>query len=130
MPSRRILTASSSRRSGSNVVVALERRGVVELAPLGAALAIAATLSPLRLGDRPLQGRGDLVSVDLGHRPLVTLGGLPRAGPQPPQDHSAVALGQGLSDVFGLVAPGVDAEVGRLPVPPGPIGLADALVDG
>src|SRR6266542_591322 len=106
-----------------------ERRFVVELAPLGAALAVAAAGGPLGAGGRPFKAGGDLVGVDLGHRPLLTLGGLPRAGPQPPEHDGAVALGQGLGDVLGLVPPGVDPEVAGVPVPPGPVGLADALVD-
>src|SRR6266508_2105504 len=70
----------------------LKRAGVVELAPLGTTVAVAAALDPLRPRGRPLKGRCDLVGVDLGRGPLVALGGLPRAGPQPAQDHGAVAL--------------------------------------
>src|SRR6266498_2684949 len=106
-----------------------ERWGVVELAALGAPLAVAAAVCPLRLGDRPFQAWGDLVRVDLGRGPLLPLRGLPRARPQPPEDDCPVALAEGLGDVLGLVAPDVDLEEGRLPVPPGPVGLLDALVD-
>src|SRR6266487_1159332 len=73
-----------------------ERWFVVELAPLRGAFAVAAAIGPLRLGDRPPQGWGDLVGVDLGHRALLPLGSLPRARPKMTKHHGTVALGQGL----------------------------------
>src|SRR6266536_4852810 len=106
-----------------------EWRWVVELASLGAAFAVAASVGPLGAGGGPLQRRGDLVRVDLGGGPLVALVGLPRAGPQPAQHHGAVAFAEGFGDVLGLVAPDVDLEEGGVPVPPGTVVLLDALVD-
>jgi hypothetical protein len=69
----------------------LERWGVVEVAaPLGGtlpalgAVAVAALADPLHLGRGPLQRGANLIGLDLGDRPLVTLGGLPAALAQPP----------------------------------------------
>jgi hypothetical protein len=58
--------------------------GVVEVAaafglppPTAGPFAVAALASPLHLGRRPLEGGANLISLDLGDRPLVALRGLP-----------------------------------------------------
>jgi hypothetical protein len=58
----------------------------------------------------PLQRGPDLVGLQLGHRPLVALGGLPAALPQSAGDDDPVALGQGVGQVLGLPAPHADLQ--------------------
>src|SRR5215207_747583 len=93
-----------------------EWRSVVEVAALGlplptvGAFAVAALLGAFDLGGSPLEGGADLVGFQLGHRPLVALGGLPAALAESAGDHDPVALGQGVGQVLGLVAPDVDLE--------------------
>ncbi len=84
----------------------------------------------LGLGDSPAQAWGDVVGVDLGDGALLALAGLEAAGAEPADDDGAVALGEGLGGVLGLVAPDVDAEEAGLAVAPGAVGVLDALVDG
>src|SRR5215207_5152748 len=105
-----------------------ERRGVVELAALGATVGVPGAVGLLRAGDRPLQARGDLSGVDLGDVALVALGGFPGAGLEPADDHGAVALAQRLCDILGLVAPDVHLEEVGFPIAPG-LAVADAGVD-
>ena len=90
----------------------LERRGVVEVAtafglPLSAlaAVAVAPFAGALDLGGGPLEGGADLIGLQLSHRPLVALGGLPTPLAQPPGDHHPIPLGEGLGQVLGLAAP-------------------------
>src|SRR6266545_534984 len=112
---------------------ASEWRLVVEpLAGLVQAAVAAVAALPLgafELGGVELQAGADLVGVDLGHRPLVALGGFPGALAQPAGDHHPVALAERVGEVLGLVAPDVDLVEGGLPVPPGPILLLDARGD-
>src|SRR6266566_3277489 len=102
----------------------ISRRLVVEL-PSRLGLRATAGAGALRLGGRPAQRRGDLVGVDLGHRALLALGGLPGARLEPADDDDAVALGQGLGGVLGQLPPEVDPEEGRLPILPR-VAVADA----
>ena len=59
------------------------------LAALGS-VAVATLLSAFHLGGRPLQGGADLIGLALGHRALVTLGGLPAALAQPADDYDPI----------------------------------------
>jgi hypothetical protein len=113
-----------------------EGRGLVEVAaPLGGtlpalgAVAVAALADPLQLGRGPLQRGANLIGLDLGDRALVTLGGLPASLAQPAGDHDPVALGQGVGQVLGLVAPDVDLEEAGVAVAPLAV-LLDALSHG
>src|SRR5215207_8531275 len=83
----------------------LERGVVVELT-----LALAAVGGALGLGDGPAQRGSDLVALDLDHRALVALGGLPGPRLEPADDHLPVALGQGLGDVLGQLPPHIHPE--------------------
>src|SRR5207247_9861022 len=85
----------------------LERGVVVELA---LALAVGGALG---LGDGPAQRGGDLIGLDLDHRPLVALGGLPAAALEPADDHGPVALAEGLGDVLGQLPPDVGVGLRR-----------------
>src|SRR5215211_7212422 len=113
----------------------LKRRLVVEVAafglPLvaGAALAVAALTRALDLGRGPLERGADLVGLQLGDRPLVAVGGLPAALPQPPGDHDPVPLGKRVGQVLGLATPDVDLEERGVAVAPLAV-LLDALGDG
>jgi hypothetical protein len=113
----------------------ISRRSVVEVAALGlplptvGAFAIAALLGAFDLGGSPLEGGADLVGFQLGDRPLVALGGLPAALAEAAGDHDPVALGQGVGQVLGLVAPDVDLEEAGVAVAPLAV-LLDALGDG
>src|SRR5215218_1620193 len=113
----------------------LKRRLVVEVAALGlplvagAAVAVAALTGPFDLGRGPLERGPDLVGLELGHRPLLPLGGLPAALPQPAGDHDPVALAQGLGQVLGLPAPHVDLEERGVAVAPLAV-LLDTLGHG
>src|SRR5215207_11167112 len=76
---------------------------VVEVAaafglPLAALAAVAggAFAGAFDFGGGELQAGPDLISLDLGHRPLLTLGSFPAALAQPAGDHDPVALGQGV----------------------------------
>jgi hypothetical protein len=107
--------------------------GVVEVAtalglplPTARAFAVAALTGPLHLGGGPFEAGPDLVGLQLGHRPLVALGGLPVALAQPAGDHDPVALAEGVSQVLGLVAPDVDLKEAGLAVAPLAV-LLDAL---
>src|SRR5215211_2624806 len=78
-----------------------ERRSVVEVAtafslPLPALAAVAggAFGGPFDLGGGELQAGPDLISLDLGHRPLLAFRGLPGALAEAAGDHDPVALGQ------------------------------------
>src|SRR5215216_641157 len=104
--------------------IQLSRWCVVEVAaPFGlplptlSSVAVAALLSALDLGRGPLEGGADLVGLQLGHRPLLPLGGLPGPLPQPAGDQ-----------VPGLAAPHVDLEEVGLAVAPLAI-LLDPLGD-
>jgi hypothetical protein len=79
----------------ASLLLGLERGVVVEVA---LALAVG---GPLGLGDRPTQGRADLVGLDLDHRALVALGGLPGPRLQAADHDGPVALAEGLGDVLG-----------------------------
>src|SRR5215218_3076857 len=113
----------------------LKRRLVVEVAALGlplvagATFAVAALTGPFDLGRGPLERGPDLVGLELGHRPLLPLGGLPAALPQPAGDHDPVALAQGLGQVLGLPAPHVDLEERGVAVAPLAV-LLDTLGHG
>src|SRR5829696_655281 len=114
----------------------ISRRSVVEVAaafglPLltGAAFAVATLAGPLDLGRGPLERGADLISLDLGDRPLVTLGGLPAPLAQSTGDHDPVALGEGVGQVLGLAAPDIDLEEAGVAVAP-LIVLLDALGHG
>src|SRR5215211_3241123 len=108
---------------------------VVEVAaafglPLAALAAVTGgTLAgPFDFGGGELEAGPDLISFDLGHRPLLPLRGFPAALTQPAGDHDPVALGEGVGQVFGLPAPDVDLEERGLAVTPLPV-LLDALGD-
>src|SRR4029453_13394673 len=109
----RVRSAPASPRQGSEVGLVVE---------LTLALAVGGALG---LGEGPTQGGGDLVGLDLDHRPLVALGGLPAAALEPADDHRPVALGEGVGDVLGQLPPDIDAEEAGLPVPPG-VAVLDA----
>src|SRR4029453_190946 len=96
------------------------------LGPAGLAGALGGALG---LGGRPAQARGDLVGVDLDHRALVALGGLPGTRAQAADDHGAVALGQGVGGVLAELAPGDHTEERSLAVPPA-LPLAEARGHG
>src|SRR5512133_3761265 len=83
-----------------------------------AAVAVAVFAGPFDLGGGELQAGPDLVSLDLGHRPLVAFRGLPAALAQPPDDHDPVTLGKRVGQVLGLAAPHVDLEERGLAVTP------------
>src|SRR5918994_3945835 len=94
-----------------------ERRRIGEVAaafslPLPALVAIAAgTLGgAFDLGGGELQARADLVSLDLGHRPLLAFRGFPAALAEPAGDHDPVTLGQRVGQVLGLAAPDIDPQ--------------------
>jgi hypothetical protein len=87
----------------------LEGRRFVEVAaalglplPTTQAVTVAALTRALELGRGPFEAGPDLVGLQLGDRPLVALGGLSAALPQPTGDHRPVPLTQGLSQVLGL----------------------------
>src|SRR5512132_2622404 len=76
-----------------------KRRRVIEVAaplslpfPALAAVAVATLAGPFDLGGGPLEAGADFIGLDLGHRALVALGGLPAALAQPAGDHHPVAL--------------------------------------
>src|SRR5215218_9148891 len=94
-----------------------------------AAVAWAAFAGSFDLGGGELEAGPDLVSLDLGDRPLVALGGLPGPLAEPPGDHDAVTLGQGVGQVLGLAAPHIHLEKRGLTVTPLTI-LLDALGHG
>src|SRR4029453_18006270 len=83
-----------------------------------AAVAVAAFAGAFDFGGGELEAGPDLVGLDLGHRPLLALGGFPAALTQPAGDHDPVTLGEGVGQVFGLAAPDVDLEEGGLAVAP------------
>src|SRR5215207_2932059 len=98
------------------------------LPPL-AAVAGAALLGPFDLGGGELEAGPDLIGLDLGHRPLLALGGFPAALAESAGDHDPVALGERVGQVLGLGAPHVDLEERGLAVAPLTI-LLDALGHG
>src|ERR687892_2185919 len=101
-----------------------EWRSIVEVAAFGlpllglAAVAGATLGGPFDLGGGPLEAGPDLVGLDLGDRPLVTLGGFPAALAQPAGDHDPVTLCEGVGQVLGLPAPHVDLEEAGVAVAP------------
>src|SRR6266540_2244387 len=129
-------TAPPTKLSGAaGYANGLEGRFVVELAAFGLPLpapvvTVATLLGAFELGGVELEAGADLVGVDLGHRALVALGGLPGALPQPAGDHHPVALAQRVGEVLGLVAPDVDLVERGFAVPPGPVLVLQALGDG
>src|SRR5215207_5912801 len=98
------------------------------LLPL-AAVAGASLLGPFDLGGGELEAGPDFVGLDLGHRPLLALGGLPGPLAQAAGDHDPVALGQRVGQVLSLAAPHVDLEERGLAVTPLTI-LLNALGHG
>src|SRR5215211_5053552 len=113
--------------SEGGLVVEVAAAFGVPLATLGA-VAGGTLAGPFDLGGGELEAGPNLVSLDLGHRPLVALGGLPAALAQPAGDHDPVTLGQGVGQVLGLAAPDIDLEKRGLTVTPLTI-LLDALGD-
>ena len=73
---------------------------------------------PLWLGGGEPQAGAELVGLDLDDAMLVALGRLPGAGPQPPDHHHPIALGQRVGHMLGEVAPDVDPEARGLSVLP------------
>src|SRR4030095_13416804 len=65
-----------------------------------AAVAGGAFAGPFDLGGGDLEAGPALVSLDLGHRPLLPFGGFPAALAQPAGDHDPVPLGQGVGQVL------------------------------
>jgi hypothetical protein len=72
----------------------------------------------LRLGGGEPQAGADLVGLDPDNGALVALGGLPGAGPQAPDHHHPVALGQRVDHMLGEVVPDVDPDVRGLSILP------------
>src|SRR5215207_11564871 len=103
--------------SGGGLVVEVAAAFGLPLATL-AAVAVAAFAGTFDLGGGELQAGPDLVSFDLGDRPLLALGGLPAALAEPAGDHDPVALGQGVGQVLGLAAPHIHLEERGLAVAP------------
>src|SRR5215213_5126347 len=97
--------------------------------PALAAVAGGAFAGPFDLGGGELEAGPDLIGLDLGHRSLLALGGLPGPLAKPPGDHDPVTLGQGVGQVLGLAAPDIDLEKRGLAVTPLTI-LLDALGHG
>jgi hypothetical protein len=117
------------RMGGCLVVVALRLQLPVRAAPT--ALPDGDPLDP---GIGPPETGADLVGLDLGHRPPLSIWGLPGALPEPAHHHDPVPLAERVRQVGGLIPPGVDAEECGLAVSPGaalldPLGDRDAEVD-
>src|SRR5215212_11001665 len=97
--------------------------------PSLAAVAGAAFAGSFDLGGGELKAGPDLIGLDLGHRPLLALGGFPAALAEPAGDHDPVTLRQRVGQVLGLAAPHVDLEERGLAVTPLTI-LLEALGHG
>src|SRR5215218_10568932 len=123
------LTAPKDRSEWRCLVeVAAALSGPLPLPPLGA-VALAAFGGPFDLGRGPLEAGPDLIGLDLGHRPLVTLRGLPGPLAEPPGDHDPVPLGERVGQVLGLPPPDIDPQERGVAVAPLAV-LLDALGDG
>src|SRR4030095_10639968 len=96
--------------------------------PTARAFPVAALAGPLDLGCGPLEAGPDLISLNLGHRALLPLGGFPAALPQPAGDHHPIPLAQGLGQVLGLATPDIHLEERGVAVAPLAI-LLDPLGD-
>jgi hypothetical protein len=74
------------------------------------AFVVAALADALDLGCSPLQACPDLISLNLGDRPLLAFGGFSGALAQPAGDHDPVVLGEGVGQVLGLATPHIDLK--------------------
>jgi hypothetical protein len=96
----------------------LHRRGTARMVGMRSLRSVAGAGWCVRPGGGPLQRGADLISIDLGDRPLLPLRGLPAALPQPAGHHHPVALGEGVGQVLGLHAPDVDRQERGVAVAP------------
>src|SRR4029077_17840880 len=85
-----------------------------------ATLATAGTVpgGPVDLGGRILEGRADIVDLDLVYGPLLALLRLVRPLPQPPRDDPPHAAGQRLGHVLRRLPPHVAGQEQAVPVLP------------
>src|SRR5690606_8577278 len=99
------------------------REPAAATAAAGEPATTAGALGAGHLRGRVAQRGSDLVDLELDHRALLTLTGLVRALDEPTLDDHTHALGEGLGDVLGSLAPDRAAQEQRLAVLP-LVGLA------
>src|SRR5690606_12736968 len=90
------------------------REPAAATAAAGEPATTARALGAGHLRGRVAQRGSDLVDLELDHRALLTLTGLVRALDEPTLDDHAHALGEGLGDVLGSLAPDRAAQEQRL----------------
>jgi hypothetical protein len=78
--------------------------------PALSAFVVAALADPLEVGRSSVQAGPDLMSLNLGDRPLLAFGGFSGALAQPAPDHDPVATGDGVGQMLGLATSHIDLQ--------------------